>query len=139
MASERVRSCPSGDGRWEGVMTDPQPTPAPQPTPVPKTYAVHPFADIFPTLEGLAFQMLVEDIRERGQQEAIWLYEGKIIDGRNRYRALQQLGREIKVQTYTGDDPIGFVLSANLHRRHLNEGQRAMVGGEIANLTTGAN
>ena len=78
------------------------PTPSPKPvTEPPKPYTFHPYADIFPLLEGPAFDALVEDIRERGQQEPIWLYEGKILDGRNRYRALQQLGREpTKVQTY---------------------------------------
>ena len=117
------------------------PTPSPKPvTEPPKPYTFHPYADIFPLLEGPAFDALVEDIRERGQQEPIWLYEGKILDGRNRYRALQQLGREpTKVQTYTGDDPIGFVLSANLHRRHLNESQRAMVAGKLTSLSVGAN
>ena len=99
----------------------------------------HPFADVFPILEGDAFQALEKDIEARGQQEPIWVYEGKILDGRNRYRACQRLGREPKVQDYVGDDPIGFVLSANLHRRHLNEGQRAMVAANLSNLVLGAN
>jgi len=43
------------------------------------------------------------------------------------------------VKEYTGDDPIGFVLSANLHRRHLNESQRAMVGAKLTKLALGAN
>ena len=99
----------------------------------------HDFAEVFPTLDGEAFDALVKDIEARGQQEAIWVYEGKILDGRNRYRACQILGREPKVQDYVGDDPIGFVLSANLHRRHLNEGQRAMVAANLSNLVLGAN
>ena len=99
----------------------------------------HPFAEVFPPLDGEAFDALVKDIEARGQQESIWVYEGKILDGRNRYRACQIAGREPKVQDYVGDDPIGFVLSANLHRRHLNESQRAMVAGKLADLEKGAN
>jgi len=103
-------------------MALPQPTLAPRP----KHYDVHPLADIFPQLEGPAFIAFSEDIDKRGQQEPVWLYEGKVIDGRNRCRALEMLGREVKTQAYTGNDPVGFVLSANLHRRHLDESQRAM-------------
>jgi ParB-like chromosome segregation protein Spo0J len=99
----------------------------------------HPFANVFPILDGEAFDALVKDVEARGQQEPIWVYEDKILDGRNRYRACQIAGREPKVQDYVGDDPIGFVLSANLHRRHLNESQRAMVAGKLADLEKGAN
>jgi hypothetical protein len=104
-----------------------------------KTYEIHPLAELFPALEGHALHSFAEDIRERGQQDPAWLYEGKILDGRNRYKVCQVIGCELKTRNYDGDDPIGFVLSANLHRRHLNENQRAMVGAEIAKLTPGAN
>jgi ParB-like chromosome segregation protein Spo0J len=102
-------------------------------------YEVHPLAQIFPEIEGSAFEALVEDIKERRQQEPAWLYEGKILDGKNRYRACEQLGVELKVREFIGSDPVGFVLSANLHRRHLDESQRAMVAGRLANLELGAN
>ena len=35
------------------------------------------------------------------------------------------------------DDDLAFMLSANLHRRHLNESQWAMVAANIANLKRG--
>src|SRR5215467_6904169 len=107
----------------------------------PRKYDFHPLADLFPMLEdkSAAFEALVDDIRERNQQEPVWLYEGKILDGRNRYLACQRLGREIQVKDFVGDDPIGFVLSANLHRRHLNESQRAMVAAKLTSLEVGAN
>jgi len=38
---------------------------------------------------------------------------------------------------YTGDDPLAFVLSKNLHRRHLTTSQRAMVAEKLANLSEG--
>ena len=36
-----------------------------------------------------------------------------------------------------GDDPLGFVISANLRRRHLNESQRAYIASKIANMAHG--
>jgi hypothetical protein len=47
----------------------------------------------------------------------MWLYEGQILDGRNRARACEALGIEPETRVYAGDDPVGFVISRNLHRR----------------------
>jgi ParB-like chromosome segregation protein Spo0J len=105
--------------------------------------AFHPLADIFPMMkeDSEAFKALADDIDERGQDQPIWLYEGKILDGRNRYTAMKLRGllSKLKVKDYTGDDPIGFVLAANLHRRHLNESQRAMVAAKLATMKVGEN
>src|SRR5262245_47124229 len=80
---------------------------------LPKKYEFHPLADLFPLLEGPAMEALVDDVRERGQQEPVWLYEGQILDGRNRYLACQRLNKDVRVMEYAGSDPIGFVISAN--------------------------
>jgi hypothetical protein len=56
------------------------------------TLEFHPLANIFPLLEGEAFEELVADIKANGLREKIDLYQGKIVDGRYRYRALQRLG-----------------------------------------------
>jgi hypothetical protein len=108
-------------------------------TPALKQYEFYPYANIFPLLEGPSFEAFVEDMEDRGQEHLVWLFEDKILDGRNRYRACQRNGIEVRVQTYTGTDPIGFVLSSNLHRRHLSESQRAIVAAKLASLSIGAN
>jgi N6-adenosine-specific RNA methylase IME4 len=97
----------------------------------------HPLAAMFPLLDGAAFDELVKDIRARGLVEPIWRYEGMVLDGRNRYRACAVAGVEPRYRDWHGDDPIAFVISLNLKRRHLDESQRAMVAVKIATMRQG--
>ena len=94
----------------------------------PEITGVHPAADIFPMMEGEEFQGLCADIKERGLQQRITIWtDGTLLDGRNRLLACYETGQEVVVDRYDGADPLQFSLSANLHRRHLNVGQRSMV------------
>lgn len=100
----------------------------------------HPVADIFPMMSERERRDLVADIKAHGLREPVWLHrDGRIIDGRNRYLACRELGVEPETRTYEVDDAdlVSFVVSLNLHRRHLNESQRAMVAARIANLSHG--
>lgn len=101
------------------------------------TYEFHPLANIFPLIEGQAYQDLLDDVLKHGVREPVWLYEGQILDGRNRYRAAQEMGVECPFREYEGDDAAAFVVSLNLHRRHLTESQRAMVAAKLANMNQG--
>ncbi len=98
----------------------------------------HPLANLFPLIEGEAFEELVASIRENGQREPIILLDGRILDGRNRYRACLAAGVAPRLQPLgEGVDPLRFVIDHNLRRRHLTDDQRRMVAARIANLGRG--
>jgi ParB-like chromosome segregation protein Spo0J len=87
-------------------------------------YSFHPLADLFPLLEGAEFDELVADIKKNGLHEPIKLLGGKIIDGRNRYRACMAAGFKPDFTHLPAVDPIKYVISANIHRRHLTAEQK---------------
>jgi len=92
----------------------------------------HPVANVFPLMTGDEFDALVTDIAENGQLEPIWTHQGQIIDGRNRYRACCQLGLVPEYREWAGiGSLVAFVMSMNLHRRHLTSSQRAVVALDI--------
>jgi ParB-like chromosome segregation protein Spo0J len=82
-------------------------------------------------IEGEQLEQLKNDIKEHGLLQPIVLYEGKILDGRNRYTACKQLGIEPKIEEYSGSKPLEYVISLNLQRRHLKADQRAVLAQEI--------
>jgi len=98
----------------------------------------HPVAELFPLMSEESLAELTADIKANGLREAIWRHEGKIIDGRNRYMACAMA--EVAPQ-YREWDRVGtlvsFVVSLNLHRRHLNESQRAMIASKLTNTDRG--
>jgi ParB-like chromosome segregation protein Spo0J len=97
----------------------------------------HEYANIYRMLPDDDLQRLAEDIKAKGQLLPITSYEGKILDGRNRYRACEIAGIEPKVDEYAGDDPLGMVVSLNDHRRHDDPTERALVGERMASLKNG--
>jgi N6-adenosine-specific RNA methylase IME4/ParB-like chromosome segregation protein Spo0J len=99
----------------------------------------HELANVFPLIEGDEFAGLVADIGKQGLLEAIVLLDGKILDGRNRYRACLEAGVEPHFEEFDGEDPVAFVVSKNVARRHLDESQRALAAARIATLQKGAN
>lgn len=98
----------------------------------------HEASELFPMMGEREYQELKADIESHGVREPAWVHKGKILDGRNRARACDELGIDLPCQVYEGDDPYGFVISLNLHRRHLNESQRAMVAARMATMKQGA-
>jgi len=102
-----------------------------------KDYQFHEYANIFPMLGSEELEELRADIEQNGLVEPLVLYEEKILDGRNRATACAMLGIEPPTVEYTGNDPVAYVVSKNLKRRHLTASQRAMIADEVANMRQG--
>lgn len=103
-------------------------------------YKIHPAATLFPMMSDEEYAGLKADIAENGLGECITLWRGQIIDGRNRLRACEELGVEPEYRSIAGDvDPYKYVISHNMHRRHLSTSQRAMIAAKMASLKLGDN
>jgi ParB-like chromosome segregation protein Spo0J len=92
---------------------------------------VHDAAMLMPEMPEEEYQELKESIRKNGQQDPIVILGDKIIDGRHRFRACRELGKKPLRKTMCGlgiTDPYEYVIATNLHRRHLDAGQRSAVG-----------
>lgn len=88
---------------------------------------LHPLCTLFPRMTGAEFDALVADIKANGQRETIITHDGMILDGGNRYRACLAAGVEPKTMAFVGGNIVSYVLSANLHRRHMTAGQQAAI------------
>src|SRR5262245_24478042 len=99
----------------------------------------HPLADIFPLMEGAEFDALVTDIKANGLIEPIVMLDGMDLGGRKRFMACEASGVEPTFVPFLSENPLAFVISTNLRRRHLNESQRAMVAAKLATLKLGDN
>lgn len=91
---------------------------------------VHPVADLFPMLSDDELSELAEDIKANGQVHPIVTAtidgEETLIDGRNRLAACELAGIEPRFTSLNGHDPVSFILSTNVQRRHLTKSQTAM-------------
>lgn len=90
-------------------------------------FTLHPLCTLFPRMEGAEFDALVADIQANGQREPIVMHQGMVLDGGNRFRACIRAGVEPITVEFAGENIVSFVLSANLHRRHLSPGQQAAI------------
>jgi ParB-like chromosome segregation protein Spo0J len=103
-----------------------------------KKYPAHALAKLFPPMETTAFKELVADIKRNGLLHPITLYQERVLDGVHRQDACFEADIEPRYEKFFGDDPVSFVLSNNLARRHLSESQRAMIAAKIAVLPKGS-
>jgi len=95
------------------------------------SYEFHPIANLFPLMEDKEIEELALDIQVHGLLQPIVKYQGKILDGRNRYLACGSVNIEPRFIEYSESDPAGFVTSMNIERRHLTPTQRACIGVEL--------
>jgi ParB-like chromosome segregation protein Spo0J len=111
-------------------MTEHTPTPSERPDRVDlSTLTFHPLAEMLPLIGDDELKELADDIKKHGMLEPIMMFDGKVLDGRNRILALRALGdthlhrslfRELKCDR----DPRAYVISENIRRRHLSPEQR---------------
>jgi hypothetical protein len=82
----------------------------------------HDLANAYPMMQGEEYEAFKAAIRQAGMiRQEVVLYEGKILDGRNRYRAGCELGIEVPTREFdpaTEGDPALYVQNANDDRRH---------------------
>ena len=96
----------------------------------------HPLAALFPLMEGKAFEEFCEDIKAHGQAEPITVQGNLILDGRNRVRACEKLGKPVKQRQFEtlclSMSPEEYIWSLNILRRHLTNDQKAAIQMEFA-------
>lgn len=90
-------------------------------------YELHPLCTSIPDMTDEEFQNIVKDIAETGLKQPITLFEGKILLGKNRYRACKRLGIEGTFETYEGDDPLGYIFSFTYYKTHFTTTQLVTV------------
>jgi hypothetical protein len=97
---------------------------------------IHPYAALFPPMTGPEFDGLCRSLARDGLEEPIVLYEGMILDGRSRHQGCLVTKVKPRFREYAGEcgSPLNFVVAKNLHRRHLTEGQRAVVAAKLKPL-----
>lgn len=96
---------------------------------------IHPLALLIPPMSPDELEKLTEDIRQHGLLESIVTFDGQILDGRHRAQACEAAGVEPRFEEFVGGDPsVAFVLSKNLHRRHLTSAQKAAIAVEALPL-----
>jgi ParB-like chromosome segregation protein Spo0J len=87
----------------------------------------HPLSKAFPPMSEEELQNLIDSIEDIGVQNAIVIFENKVIDGWHRYTVATDMGMPCPEVDLADDvNPRDFVLSQNKSRRHLNKGQLAM-------------
>jgi hypothetical protein len=101
--------------------------------PMPERVEIHPAADLFPMMRAEELQQLADDIKANGLRDPIVLLDGQILDGRNRLEACRMAGVEPRYEEINLHDfsPTLYVISKNLHRRHLTASQRAAIGAKM--------
>lgn len=91
------------------------------------TYEIDDEANNYPMLSEEEHKRLVEDIKTNGQLQPVVIFENKIMDGRNRVKAIKELELSLKaIEASTYEDALKLAMSNNDKRRHMNKSQFAM-------------
>lgn len=102
----------------------------------------HPDTALIPQMTDGERADLMQNIGSQGQRETIKVFQGQIVDGRERYEVCKALGLTPRVEEIVLPEGMSVkevVLSFNYHRRHLTEGQKAMIAARMATTSLGCN
>src|ERR1700722_5221107 len=91
----------------------------------------HRLAQLLPMMGGKELGALAADIARNGLLRPITLYEGRILDGRNRYEACLKAGVKPRFEPCKKREPLALVISANVMQRHLTDSQRAILAADL--------
>jgi hypothetical protein len=96
----------------------------------------HPLASTFDMMEGDEYYALVADIKKNGLLYRIVTFEGQVLDGRNRQRACLEAGVEPEYIEFaegagTHAEALAYVVSVNVHRRHLTTEDKKKVAAKL--------
>lgn len=94
---------------------------------------LHPLCTLFPRMSGYELECLKLDIKENGLRTPITTFQGMILDGGNRYQACVDLNINPTFEEFSGSAIGAFVLTSNLHRRHLTAPQQAAIVSSVQN------
>ena len=99
---------------------------------MPERLERHPLSAIWGDMPNDQYRELVDSIRESGDLMAqVRTLDDMVLDGWHRYRAALDAGVQPLIVPWSGDDPAGYVIRQNAHRRHLTAGQRAICVAKI--------
>ena len=91
---------------------------------------IHSACAALPLIGQASFDEMCKLITKHGRVEAVVIdSDGMLLDGRSRLAACHKVGREVDIEEST-DNALG-IAESNLARRHLNVGQRAVVGRKL--------
>ena len=97
--------------------------------------SMHELATMFPPMSDEEYEGLKADIAMNGAHQPVAVWRGQIIDGRHRYQACQDLGIQAPLKYLPNDaDPVSYIMSANMSRRHLTPSQRSIIAEEIRTI-----
>jgi ParB-like chromosome segregation protein Spo0J len=98
-------------------------------------HKAHPAAELFPLMGKDELRTLADDIKKNGLASPIVrTKDGVILDGRNRLAACEIAGVKPRFEEYTDNDPVAFIVSANIHRRHLTSKQKGELVAKLLKL-----
>lgn len=100
----------------------------------------HPLSQMFPYMTSDELTVLRDNMdKDRPDVVTVYTLGGKVLEGKNMMLVAALLGLRVEFVECESDDPIGFLLTRNLHRRHLTVSQRAYVAAQMVTTTLGSN